>query len=161
MRLSTFLRSLLSLYLQELRNSFVSNDFRAWKEIYSTEGSIWTKSIWNKVLAPSVIMGSVHIFLKLTYSLSLHSLQSRPSQYDVSPLFLSSSHLLSISSRIIFLILPSSAMRTCVTGASLCHTREMASPFLFLQCCFLTVGPVFPSLKRALWEWTSENQQDI
>lgn len=38
----------------------------------------------------------------------------------------------------------------CVSGALLCHVRVTTSSFLFLLCCFRTVGPLLSAVKTAL-----------
>lgn len=157
MRLSTFFRSLLSLYLQQLRSSFMSNDFRVWKEVYSIKGSVWTKSIWNKILAQPGIM---HIFLKLTYSLSVLSLHSSPSHYGV-PDFLGKSYLLSIPYKPLLLTLPGSETHLCDLSTSVSSKGNGITFPVPFQCCFLTAGPLLPAFKTALWEWTSENQPGV
>lgn len=142
MRLSTLFRSLWSLYLQQLRSSFMSNDFRVWKEVYSIKGSVWTKSMWNKILTQPCVACIYFLSSHIPY---LCSLFITPSLWSSD--FLGKSYFLSIPYKA--LLLPGSVTRTCVTSASPCLLREMASPFLFISSAVFNCGTPPPLLQSS------------
>lgn len=131
MRLSAFFRSLLSLHLQQLRSSFMSNDFRVWKEVYSIKKSVWTKSMWNKILAQPEVMGIMHVFIRLTYSISVLSLHSPPSHHG-DQTFLVNLYLLSIPTN------PSSFYHQALSHEPvwLEHLCVFQGKWLHLSCSF-------------------------